>query len=136
VNADTIFNWSSGDPYTLTTGEDDNLDTEVNDRPEGLPRNSETGPGFFEVDMRLSKAIQLRSEEVFVEGGGTGPAASDGYYGQRTGLRMTIRADISNLLNTTNFQSYGSVLSNETLLGQPTRARDARRVSVSVRFDF
>ncbi len=135
VNADTIFNWNTGEPYTLETGDDDNQDTTVNDRPPGVPRNSLTGPGFFEVDMRLSKAIQLRSEEVFIEGAGTGPAASGGYYGQRTGLRMTVRAEISNLLNKTNYQNYSGVLTSP-FYGRPTRARDPRTVALSVRFDF
>lgn len=136
INADTIFNLSTGDPYTVTTGSDDNLDTEVNDREPGIPRNAYTGPGLFEVNMRLSKAIQLRSEEVFIEGTGAGPAASGGYYGQRTGLRMTIRADLNNVLNKTNFQDLGSVLSNTRTFGEPIRARNGRSVSVSVRFDF
>jgi hypothetical protein len=135
INADTIFNWNTGEPYTLTTGRDDNMDTSTNDRPAGVPRNSLTGPGFFEMDMRLSKSIQLRSEEVFIEGGGTGPAAGGGYYGQRTGLRMTIRAEINNLLNKTNYQGYSGVQTSP-FFGLPTRARDPRRVALSVRFDF
>ena len=135
INADTIFNWNTGQPYTLETGGDDNQDTQTNDRPAGVPRNSLTGPGFFEMDMRLSKAIQLRSEEVFVEGTETGPAASGGYYGQRTGLRMTIRAEINNLLNKTNYQGYSGVRTSR-FFGLPTRARDPRTVSMSVRFDF
>ena len=134
VNADTIFNWNTGQPYTLETGRDDNQDTSTNDRPSGVPRGSLTGPGLFRADVRLSKAIQLRSEEVFIEGT-TGPAASGGYYGQRTGLRMTIRADINNVLNKTNFQSFSGVQTSPRF-GLPTRARDARSVALSVRFDF
>ena len=135
INADTIFNWNTGQPYTLETGRDDNQDTSTNDRPAGVPRNSLTGPGFFEVNMRLSKSIQLRSEEVFIEGAGAGPAASGGYYGQRTGLRMTIRAQIDNLLNHTNFQSFSGVQTSP-FFGLPTRARAPRSVGLSVRFDF
>jgi len=137
INADTIFNWSTGQPYTLQTGGDDNQDTSRNDRPAGVARGSLTGPGLFQMDMRLSKAIQLRSEEVFIEGtpGGGGPAASGGYYGQRTGLRMTIRAEINNILNKTNFQSFSGVQTSP-FFGLPTRARNARSVGLSARFDF
>jgi hypothetical protein len=133
INADTSFNWSSGSPFTLRTGRDDNFDTANNDRPAGVARNSLTGPGYFQMDMQFSKAIQLRSDRV--EGGEGGPIASSGYYGQRTGLRMTIQANISNLLNKVNFQNPSGVLSSP-FFGLYTQAREARRVQVQARFDF
>ncbi len=135
VNMNTRTDWQSGEPYTLRTGSDDNRDTNNNDRPPGVPRNSLTGPGFFEVDVELSKSIQLRSDRVEVEGGGTGPIASGGYYGQRTGVRMTLSASATNLLNKVNFQSINGVMSS-SFFGRPTRARDARRISLQVRFNF
>jgi len=135
VNMDTQTDWQSGDPYTLRTGTDDNRDTNNNDRPVGVPRNSLTGPGFFEVDMQLSKSIQLRSDRVEVEGGAGGPVASGGYYGQRTGVRMTLSASVSNLLNMVNFQNINGVQSS-SFFGLPTRARNARRVSLQARFNF
>jgi hypothetical protein len=85
------------------------------------------------MDMQFSKAIQLRSDRV--EGGEGGPIASSGYYGQRTGLRMTIQANISNLLNKVNFQNPSGVLSSP-FFGLYTQAREARRVQVQARFDF
>ncbi len=135
VNMNTRTDWRSGEPYTLRTGSDDNRDTNNNDRPPGVPRNSLTGPGFFEVDMELSKSVQLRSDRVEVEGGGTGSIASGGYYGQRTGVRMTLSASVTNLLNKVNFQNVSGVQSSR-FFGLPTRARDARRVSLQVRFNF
>lgn len=138
VNADTGFNWRSGSPYTLRTGSDNNFDTETNDRPIDpltgimVPRNSLLGPGSFVVDLQFSKSVQLRSDRVEVEGG---PIAGGGYYGQRTGVRMTIQANISNLLNKVNFQNPSGVQSSP-FFGQYTRADDARKVSMQVRFDF
>jgi outer membrane receptor protein involved in Fe transport len=48
---------------------------------------------------------------------------------------MTIRAEINNLLNKTNYQGYSGVQTSP-FFGLPTRARDPRRVALSVRFDF
>ena len=134
VNANTIFNWSSGDPYTLQTGTDANQDTSTNDRPPGIPRNSLTGPGFFEVGFNLSKAITLRSDGSELAQAG-GPVGSDGFYGQRTGLRMTLTAQVENLLNNVNYQSISGVIASP-FFGRPTRAREPRRVTLTARFDF
>ena len=94
INANWIFDWNTGEPYTHETGVDNNLDTTRNDRPAGVPKNSLTGPGFFETGLDFSKAIQLRSDTVEASGAPGGPVATGGYYGQRTGVRMTIRAQV------------------------------------------
>jgi hypothetical protein len=139
INANTIFNWNSGSPYTHETGSDDNLDTSRNDRPSGVPKNSLTGPGFFETGFDFSKAIQLRSDQVELTGPngavGQSPVGSGGYYGQRTGLRMTIRAQVTNLLNNVNHQSFSGVETSRFFM-LPTRARNPRQMTLSARFDF
>ena len=131
VNANTRFNWNTGRPYSLRTGRDDNQDTNTNDRPPGVPRNSLTGPGFFEVSMNLSKSVQLRESRT----ASSGPAASGGYYGGRRGIRMTMSANVQNLLNQVNFQRFSGVQTSP-LFGQATRARRARHIRLSVRFNF
>ncbi len=131
INANTRFNWNTGRPYSLRTGRDDNDDTNTNDRPTGVPRNSLTGPGYFEVGLNLSKSIQLRSDSVEQ----SGPAASGGYYGARRGIRMTITANANNLLNKVNFQSFSGVMTSP-FFGQATRARNARSINLTARFDF
>ena len=134
VNANTIFNWSSGEPYTWQTGTDDNQDTSTNDRPSGVGRNSLTGPGFFEVGFSLSKAVTLGTDQVEIQGTAS-PVGSDGFYGQRTGLRMTLTAQVENLLNNVNFQSFSGI-ETSPFFGLPTRARDGRRIRLSLRLDF
>ncbi len=136
VNMDTRMDWQSGNPYTLRTGRDDNLDTQNNDRPAGVGRNTLTGPGFFEIDMQLSKSIQLFASAVETEGGTTGPIAGGGYYGGRTGVRMTLSATVTNLLNTTNVSGIGGVISNERFFEQPTSVRNPRQIQAQVRFNF
>jgi outer membrane receptor protein involved in Fe transport len=138
ISANTIFNWNTGSPYTHQTGVDDNQDTTRNDRPPGVPKNSLTGPGFFETGFDLSKAIQLRSDQVEVGptgAAGQGPVGAGGYYGQRTGIRMTIRAQVTNLLNNVNFQSFSGV-ETSSFFQLPTRARNPRQIVLSVRFDI
>lgn len=82
----------SGLPWTVTTGSDNNGDTNVNDRPDlavpggdpssvstyssaftgrvgNLGRNTNTGPAFSQVDLRLSKSVRVNrySVEGFAE---------------------------------------------------------------------
>jgi hypothetical protein len=131
IDADMGFNWNSGAPYSLVTGRDDNRDTNTTDRPAGVARNSLWGPSFFEADLRLSKAFILIPEEQK----SAGPLAGGGYFGRRSGVRMTISAEAENFLNAFNAESVSGVLTSP-FFGKPTRARDGRSVTMAVRFDF
>jgi hypothetical protein len=87
-----LVSYRSGQPWNVTTGRDNNLDTEQNDRPDlavpggnpldratyfadftnrvgNLTRNANTGPSFVSLDARVSKFIQLQRLrfEVFLE---------------------------------------------------------------------
>jgi hypothetical protein len=112
----------SGQPYTITTGTDDNADTNRNDRPAGVPRNSETGPGFNSISLNLSKAFFLRRSTV---GGGAGGG----------GTQVNIFANATNLLNRGNYQNVSSALTS-TRFGQPTSADDPREIEIGMRFRF
>ena len=102
VNVNTNVNWSSSRPYNITTGLDNNGDTVLNDRPEGVKRNSGKGPGLFNMNMGFQKTVVLKSPEKptipannganpfassFAEpqrgGGGGGPAGGGDFGGQR-----------------------------------------------------
>lgn len=92
LQASGLIQARSGQPWTVTTGSDNNGDTSVNDRPDladtdgdplskatyftaftgragTLGRNTNTGPGFLQVDARLSKFVRVHrySFEGFVE---------------------------------------------------------------------
>ena len=45
LNAQFNVNASTGTPYTITTGRDDNGDLIFNDRPSGVGRNTARAPG-------------------------------------------------------------------------------------------
>ena len=132
LDADTQFNWSSGEPYNLETGRDDNQDSNTNDRPPGVTRNSLTGPSFFEMDLNLSKSFILIPE---IDAGSLDAAGGGGYFGRRSGMRMTIEARAENVLNRMNVGRLSGVITSP-FFGLPTRARDAREISLEMRFDF
>jgi Carboxypeptidase regulatory-like domain len=52
-----IFTVRSGFPFDIRTGLDVNMDSNFNDRPFAVGRNTGIGPGFYTVDMRLGRRI-------------------------------------------------------------------------------
>jgi len=67
-------NATSARPFNITTGRDDNGDTNINDRPLGMARNSGIGPSNYNVNMNINKSISLRRESSGGPGGGGLPA--------------------------------------------------------------
>ena len=87
VNVNTNVNWSSSRPYNITTGLDNNGDTVLNDRPEGVKRNSGKGPGLFNMNMGFQKTVILKSPEkpTIPANNGANPFASSFAEPQRGG---------------------------------------------------
>lgn len=113
---------NSSAPYTITTGSDDNGDTFVNDRPEGVGRNSEWGSWQRNTDLRL----RWRSDDpARSRRGGTGAA--------RRGVELYV--DVKNLFNSTNFTGYNGVMASSHF-GLPTAAASGRRVELGTRVFF
>ena len=112
----------SGEHYTITTGRDDNGDTESNDRPPGVPRNSGTNPMSLSTDLNLSKVFFLRRSANASRAGGAG-------------TQVNVFANITNVLNRTNVERVSSTLTSRRF-GQPTRADDPREIEVGMRFQF
>ena len=115
---------NSGQPYTITTGRDDNNDTRSTDRPVGVPRNSELGPGFQSTTVNLSKAFFLRRD-----------ASDFGRAAGGAGAQVNVFANITNALNRSNFQNVSGALTSRRF-GQPTSAGDPREIEIGVRFQF
>jgi hypothetical protein len=109
---------STGKPYSLLAGEDLYSNARGTARPAGVPRNSLTGPGYANVDLRLSHDITLLARSK----------PNDPW-------TLTVGVDAFNVLNHTNFVSYvGTVTS--PLFGQATAALPPRRVQFSLRTKF
>jgi len=117
----------SGQPYNITTGQDDNGDTVTNDRPAGLARNAGRGNGRIATDLRLSWGRKL---------GGSAAARRDGDPARRRGgqdLGVTLSA--ANVFNQRQNAGFSGVLTSP-LFGQPTSALTARRLNLSMQVGF
>jgi hypothetical protein len=116
----TALSLNSGPPYDITTGFDDNGDTEATDRPAGFVRNSGQGFGFAQLDLRLLKKIKIgRSLDA-------DPA--------ETG-KFQFSVDVFNILNRPNYEQVIGVQSSP-LFGRPNSARGSRTIQFSTKYSF
>jgi hypothetical protein len=112
---------TSGRPYSLITGRDDNHDTIANDRPLGVRRNSLQGPGAATLDLRWSKEFYLKAAKN----------------GKKTDEGPTVKVGVSafNVVNRVNYTGYVGNQSSP-FFGLPVAARPARRVQLNFNFSF
>jgi len=108
---------NSGRYYNITTGSDDNRDTNVNDRPPGLPRNAGHGPRYLNFDFNLSKAFFLGADS-----GGTRK-------------NVNLFANLTNAFNRVHYETPSGVMSSPNF-GRSTGADDPREIEVGFRFQF
>lgn len=113
-----ILSMHSGQPYTITTGRDDNRDGRATDRPPGVPRNSREGYGRANLDLRLSREFKLKGEKDKEEG---------------PSIETSLEA--FNVLNRVNYTTVVGNLSSP-FFGQPVAAAPARRMQLRVEFKF
>ena len=118
-----VFSAKTGEPYSLTTGRDDNHDGFANDRPLGVRRNSLEGPGWVTLDLRWSKDFFFH------------PHKKDQGKGREKGRSATIAVDAFNVLNRVNFGTFVGDLSSP-FFGRPVSAGPARRMQASLSFKF
>jgi hypothetical protein len=112
-----IFQYGSRLPFNVLTGTDRNNDTNVNDRPAGMGRNTGRGFDFASLDMRLSRRVEL---------------------GERTSLEVI--AEGFNVLNRANLQLPNNVFGTGATplrsFGLPTAADNPRQIQFGLRLDF
>jgi hypothetical protein len=108
---------STGMPYSITTGLDNNNDGLGNDRPAGVPINSLQGPGYASVDVRVSRDFYLAKSK------------------KEKGPTITAGIDAFNALNRVNYTGYVGNLSSP-FFGKPVSANPSRRLQFSLRFRF
>jgi hypothetical protein len=112
-----IFTYASRLPFNVLTGSDRNADTNFNDRPAGLGRNTGRGFDTATLDLRLSRRFR---------------------FGERVGLEATVEA--FNVFNRANYQVPNNVFGNGLTplpnFGQPLAAADPRQVQLGLRFIF
>ena len=112
-----IFTYASALPFNIVAGGDRNFDTNFNDRPAGVGRNTGRGFDFASLDLRLSKRFRV-TERFAIEA----------------------MAESFNTLNRSNFQlpnnTFGSGAEPPASFGRPTAAADPRQIQFGLRLDF
>ena len=112
-----VLRYGSALPFNIVTGGDRNNDTNTNDRPLGVGRNTGKGFDFVSFDLRLSRRIKFT---------------------ERYGLDVI--AEAFNLFNRANFQlpnaTIGTGATPNATFGLPTAAADPRQIQFGLRLSF
>ena len=112
-----IFTYASRLPFNVLLGSDRNFDTNNNDRPLGVGRNTGRGFDFASFDMRLSRRFHVTDH-----------------------VGLEVLAEGFNLLNRANFgvpnNTFGSGATPNATFGQPTQAFDPRQFQLGLKFSF
>ena len=107
---------SSGKPYSLTTGLDTFGTGQFNARPSAVSRNTLQGPGYTDLDLRLSRDFFLTKKKD-------------------KGMVATVSLDAFNIFNHVNYVAYVGD-QGSPFFGQAVSAFPARRVQLTGRFKF
>jgi Carboxypeptidase regulatory-like domain/TonB dependent receptor-like, beta-barrel len=108
---------NSGSPWTELTGTDYYGDGLFNTRPEGVGRDSETGPGYVDLDLRWGHDFAIT------------PNKAD------EAPRLGFSASSFNVLNHVNDQAIDTVETSPEF-GQVTSVAPPRRIQLAMRFEF
>jgi hypothetical protein len=112
-----IFTYASRLPFNVLAGSDLNGDSNNNDRPRGLGRNTGCGFDFASFDLRLARRFAVTEK-----------------------LNLELIAEGFNLFNRANFSvpnnNFGAGATPPATFGQPTAAFDPRQIQVGFRLNF
>jgi hypothetical protein len=112
-----IFTYGSRLPFNVLLGTDRNFDTNNNDRPLGVGRNTGRGFDFASLDLRVSRTIRLT---------------------ERVDLQLL--AEGFNVLNRANLgvpnNTFGTGVTPLATFGQPTQAFDPRQFQFGMKLSF
>jgi hypothetical protein len=110
---------STGTPYTITTGTDDNGDAIFNDRPAGVGRNTERMPGQYTLSANLAYAMAV----------GNDPRT------KRERCRLTWTLNAMNVTNHANYAGVSGVLTSP-FFGRPTTVQNPRKIDLGMSITF
>ena len=99
-----ILTLRNGFPFNITTGLDINMDSNGNDRPLAVGRNTGVGPGYFNMDWRLGRRFRFGDDDP---------------------RSFEFILDAFNLLNRTNYKAVNGNTNGVLYLNQ-LGARDVR----------
>ena len=138
-----LANATSGSPYTLFTGSDDNGDLIFNDRPAGVPRNTERTKGQLSLNGNINYSFTFgRVNPVTPPQTGVSITSINGVVAAQTisvpqtgRYRVSLYAQIQNLTNRANYIGYSGVLTSP-FFGRPRDVSNPRRVDIGVNFGW
>jgi hypothetical protein len=136
------LNISSGTPFTLQTGVDDNGDLIFNDRPAGVGRNTLRAAEQMSLNGTISYSWTFGPPAA----GGAGqitaisivngvPQVMSVAAPQNGRFRIGISVNAQNVTNRANYVGYTGVLTSP-LFGRPRDVANPRRFDISVNFGF
>jgi hypothetical protein len=112
-----IYTYASRLPFNVLLGSDRNFDTNNNDRPAGVGRNTGRGFDFASFDLRLSRRVRLTER-----------------------LTLDVLAEGFNLFNRANFgvpnSTFGPGTTPLATFGQPTAAFEPRQFQFGLKLSF
>ena len=132
------MNMTSGTPYTIRTGFDDNGDLIYNDRPAGVGRNTLRAEGSLSVNLNVNYNWQFGPPAggppgigVMVNGGNAEVRTFDAPSRFRIGVFLFAQ----NLTNHANYTGYSGTMTSPFFM-QPTAVQQTRRVEAGLNFGF
>jgi opacity protein-like surface antigen len=134
-------NGSSGTPYTIQTGHDDNGDLIFNDRPAGVARNTGRTAAQYQIGLwtgysfTFGPRLQLPPGVMFSPGSGGGVQVTTFTPPEQGRYRMSINLQVQNLTNRANLLGYSGILTSP-FYGKPTQAQNPRRIMLGMGLGF
>jgi hypothetical protein len=136
---------TSGSPYTIRTGRDDNRDQVFNDRPAGIGRNTERGSAQFNASGNFSYTVPIGKRKVPPPpgimitsdraGGGGFTVTQAPQQVDPPRYRLTFNLSVQNLINRTNYGAFIGTMTSP-FFRQPTSASNPRRIDFGMGFSF
>ena len=108
---------NTGSPWTILTGADPYGDGLFNARPDGVGRNSETGPGYVDVDLRWGHDFAITANK------------------DDEAPHLGFSVSSFNVVNHPNGQGIDTIESSSSF-GQITSVAPPRRMQLAMRFQF
>jgi hypothetical protein len=134
------MNASSGTPYTIRTGVDDNADLVFNDRPAGVERNSERAAAQWTLNMFAQYGIAFGRRStppppgfVISVVGNQAPTVQSVNIEWR--YRLAFFVQVQNLTNRANYIGYSGILTSP-FYGRPTSVANPRKVDLGIQLQF
>jgi hypothetical protein len=133
------FNTSSGNPYTIRTGLDENGDLIYNDRPDGVGRNTVRGDQQWNLNVAAAYTILFGRQVnlppgIAVVGGGGGPQVT-AVNNNGARFRVQFVVQVQNVTNNANYVGYSGVRTSP-FFAQPTSVLNTRKVDMGVQLSF